>query len=212
MPGADPHWLDGSNPNTAPGTGEIEVATGTTTSNVALGLVRFDLSYGVPIKRHHHLRKPSIDNPNHHQPFQPELMFLGSIKSSTPRRTGALERLQHMECGGSPLWMERRDKFSHYGGGGLQLDAHGRGDCYLFPGQFNPSSLGLEHHAFPCPGLGEQIQQQLWGFDFARTRDKRNAFGVYFLLGQHREQPAETKDAGHLHHSIRRNSMKKRIS
>jgi hypothetical protein len=46
--GVDTHWLDGSNPNTAPGTGEIEVATGTTTSNVAFGLVRFDLSYGIP--------------------------------------------------------------------------------------------------------------------------------------------------------------------
>ena len=44
----DTHWVDGSNPNTAPVSGEIEVATGTTTSNVALGLVRFDLSYGVP--------------------------------------------------------------------------------------------------------------------------------------------------------------------
>ena len=47
--GADPHWLDGSNPNTAQGTGEIRVATGTTTANVALGLIRFDLSYAVPI-------------------------------------------------------------------------------------------------------------------------------------------------------------------
>ena len=47
--GVDSHWLDGSNPNTASGTGEIEVATGTTTSNVALGLVRFDLSYGIPL-------------------------------------------------------------------------------------------------------------------------------------------------------------------
>jgi hypothetical protein len=46
--GADTHWLDGSNSNTAPGTGEIEVATGATTSNVALGLARFNLSYGVP--------------------------------------------------------------------------------------------------------------------------------------------------------------------
>jgi hypothetical protein len=46
--GADVHWLDGSNPNTAPGSGEIEVATGSTTANVALGLVRFDLSYGIP--------------------------------------------------------------------------------------------------------------------------------------------------------------------
>ena len=47
--GVDPHWLDGGNPNTAQGTGEIKVATGLTTSNVSLGLIRFDLSYGVPL-------------------------------------------------------------------------------------------------------------------------------------------------------------------
>jgi len=47
--GSDTHWLDGANPNTAQGTGEIKVATGITTSNVALGLIRFDLSYAVPI-------------------------------------------------------------------------------------------------------------------------------------------------------------------
>jgi hypothetical protein len=46
--GVDTHWLDGSNPNTSPGTGEVEVATGTTTGNVALGLVSFNLSYGIP--------------------------------------------------------------------------------------------------------------------------------------------------------------------
>jgi hypothetical protein len=46
--GADLHWLDGSNPNTAPGNGEVKIATGSTTSDVALGLVRFDLSYGIP--------------------------------------------------------------------------------------------------------------------------------------------------------------------
>jgi hypothetical protein len=46
--GVDTHWLDGSNPNNAPGTGGIEIATGVTTSNVALGLARFDLSYGIP--------------------------------------------------------------------------------------------------------------------------------------------------------------------
>jgi hypothetical protein len=46
--GVDTHWLDGSNPNNAPGTGGIEIATGATTSNAALGLVRFDLSYGFP--------------------------------------------------------------------------------------------------------------------------------------------------------------------
>jgi hypothetical protein len=47
--GCDPHWLDGGNPNTEPGTGQIEVETGATSSNVALGLIRFDLSYGVPV-------------------------------------------------------------------------------------------------------------------------------------------------------------------
>ena len=47
--GVDPHWLDGGNPNTAQGTGQIKVATGVITTNVALGLIRFDLSYGVPI-------------------------------------------------------------------------------------------------------------------------------------------------------------------
>ena len=46
--GMDTHWLDGSNPNNTPGAGGIEVATGSTTTNVALGLARFDLSYGVP--------------------------------------------------------------------------------------------------------------------------------------------------------------------
>ncbi len=46
--GADTHWLDGSNPNSAQGTGQIKVATGSTTANAALGLVRFDLSYGIP--------------------------------------------------------------------------------------------------------------------------------------------------------------------
>lgn len=43
------HWVDGSAVNTAPGTGEIRVGTGTTTANVQLGMVRFDLSYGIPI-------------------------------------------------------------------------------------------------------------------------------------------------------------------
>ena len=47
--GCDPHWLDGSSPNSAPITGQIKVATGTTTSNVALGLIRFNLSYAVPV-------------------------------------------------------------------------------------------------------------------------------------------------------------------
>src|ERR1039458_7585274 len=47
--GVDTHWLDGSNPNIAPGTGAIVIATGATSSNVALGLVRFALSYGVPV-------------------------------------------------------------------------------------------------------------------------------------------------------------------
>lgn len=47
--GCDAHWLDGSVPNTAQGTGEIKVATGITTANVALGLIRFDLSYAVPV-------------------------------------------------------------------------------------------------------------------------------------------------------------------
>ncbi len=46
--GCDPHWLDGGNPNTAQGTGQIEVATGAASSNVALGLIRFNLSYAVP--------------------------------------------------------------------------------------------------------------------------------------------------------------------
>lgn len=44
-----PHWIDGGAVNTAPGTGEIRVGTGSTTANVQLGLIRFDLSYGVPI-------------------------------------------------------------------------------------------------------------------------------------------------------------------
>ncbi len=46
--GCYPHWLDASNPNTAPGTGEIRVASGATVNTLALGLVRFNLSYGVP--------------------------------------------------------------------------------------------------------------------------------------------------------------------
>jgi len=47
--GSDPHWLDGSSPNSAPTTGQIKVATGTTTANVALGLIRFNLSYALPV-------------------------------------------------------------------------------------------------------------------------------------------------------------------
>ena len=47
--GCDPHWLDGGNPNTAQGTGQIKVATGFTEFNVALGLIRFNLSYAVPV-------------------------------------------------------------------------------------------------------------------------------------------------------------------
>ena len=47
--GSQPHWVDGSSPNTAPGTGEIRVGTGSTTANVQLGLIRFDLSYGIPV-------------------------------------------------------------------------------------------------------------------------------------------------------------------
>ena len=43
------HWVDGSAVNTAPGTGEIRVGTGTTTASVQHGLISFDLSYGVPI-------------------------------------------------------------------------------------------------------------------------------------------------------------------
>lgn len=43
------HWIDGSSVNTAPGTGEIRVGTGTTTTNVQHGLISFDLSYGIPI-------------------------------------------------------------------------------------------------------------------------------------------------------------------
>lgn len=47
--GCDPHWLDGSNPNSASTTGQFEVETGTSTANVALGLVRFNLSYAIPV-------------------------------------------------------------------------------------------------------------------------------------------------------------------
>ncbi len=47
--GCDPHWLDGASPNSAPTTGQIKVATGATSSNVALGLIRFNLSYAVPV-------------------------------------------------------------------------------------------------------------------------------------------------------------------
>ncbi len=47
--GCDPHWLDGSSANSAPATGQIKVATGSTTANVALGLIRFNLSYAVPV-------------------------------------------------------------------------------------------------------------------------------------------------------------------
>jgi hypothetical protein len=47
--GSQCNWVDGSTPNTAPGTGEIRVGTGTTTANVQLGLIRFDLSYSIPI-------------------------------------------------------------------------------------------------------------------------------------------------------------------
>lgn len=46
--GCYPHWVDASNPTTAPPTGEIRVAAGTTVSNTALGLIRFNLSYGIP--------------------------------------------------------------------------------------------------------------------------------------------------------------------
>lgn len=46
--GCYPHWLDASNPTTAPPTGEIRVAAGTSVSNLALGLIRFNLSYGIP--------------------------------------------------------------------------------------------------------------------------------------------------------------------
>ena len=47
--GSQAHWIDGSSVNTAPGNGEIRIGTGTTTANVQHGLVRFDLSYGIPI-------------------------------------------------------------------------------------------------------------------------------------------------------------------
>ncbi len=47
--GCYPHWLDAANPNTAPPTGEIRIAAGTTVSNTALGLIRFNLSYGIPV-------------------------------------------------------------------------------------------------------------------------------------------------------------------
>src|ERR1039457_6673613 len=43
------HWIDGSTPTTAPGTGEIRVGTGTTTATVQHGLIIFDLSYGIPV-------------------------------------------------------------------------------------------------------------------------------------------------------------------
>lgn len=46
--GIDTHWVDGSSQSTAPGTGEIRVGTGATTSNVQLGLFRSDLSYKFP--------------------------------------------------------------------------------------------------------------------------------------------------------------------
>lgn len=47
--GCDTHWLDAGNPNSAPTTGQIKVATGASTSNVVLGLIRFNLSYAVPV-------------------------------------------------------------------------------------------------------------------------------------------------------------------
>jgi hypothetical protein len=47
--GSLPHWIDGSSVNTAPGTGEIRVGTGTTTASVQHGLINFDLSYGIPV-------------------------------------------------------------------------------------------------------------------------------------------------------------------
>lgn len=47
--GCDSHWLDASSPNSAPTTGEIKLATGAATSDVALGLIRFNLSYAVPM-------------------------------------------------------------------------------------------------------------------------------------------------------------------
>ena len=47
--GCDPHWIDGGSPNAAPGTGQLKVAIGATSANVALGLIRFNLSYAVPV-------------------------------------------------------------------------------------------------------------------------------------------------------------------
>ncbi len=48
-PGCDPHWIDGNNPNSAPGTGEIQAGYGDATFQPSLGLIRFDLSYGLPV-------------------------------------------------------------------------------------------------------------------------------------------------------------------
>lgn len=47
--GCYPHWLDASNPTNPPTTGEIRIATAPTVSGLALGLVRFNLSYGIPV-------------------------------------------------------------------------------------------------------------------------------------------------------------------
>lgn len=47
--GSDTHWIGGGSPNTAPGTGQIEVSTGATSADAALGLIRFNLSYGIPV-------------------------------------------------------------------------------------------------------------------------------------------------------------------
>jgi len=47
--GCDSHWIDGNNPNSAPTTGEIQVGYGNGTFQPSLGLIRFDLSYGLPV-------------------------------------------------------------------------------------------------------------------------------------------------------------------
>src|ERR1019366_8543566 len=47
--GCYPHWLDASNPNTAPPTGEIRIVAGPAVGNTGLGLIRFNLAYGIPV-------------------------------------------------------------------------------------------------------------------------------------------------------------------
>ena len=197
-------WTVGT-PTMRQGQGKLRLPPEPASSNVALGLVRFNLSYAVPVNAT--ITSASLQLTTQTTTNLSSGTYVFGVHQVIPPPAG------QVPWNDASTWNVVVAPYGWNGGAsspitaGVDFNSNLMDAVTVTSTQVNSNQVLLAWNITPSLAqVWVNPSNNNYGIlNFAGARDERDAFGIYFLLGQHRKQPAEAQDAGHLHHSMRRN-------